>query len=415
LKLGSKIIIDRFIGLPIVYTLNALARALGILLRLDHTLDRPFKTIAVSKFVGLGSIIQSQPLLAALRKQYPDARIIFITSKGNQGLFEFIPIVDDVFIIEDSSFLALIRSSISLLFRIWRNRPDVLIDLEIYSNYSSILGTMSLAKNRMGFYKNDKYYRKGLYTHMMFFNMKSPISQSYLQFARLLNCGIIDGHLSLTIPEDNKITLSEIGHRLNLALDQNYIIINPNASDLRIERRWRADNFVLLLDRLVQQLPDYKFILIGSVSEQVYVNNIYERVKNRTQLINSAGQLSLKELVVLIAHAQQMVTNDTGPMHIAFALKVKTVALFGPCSPEQYGGSELARIIYKNVYCSPCVHEFITPPCRGDNQCMIKILVHEVLEATMANCRDEQLPITKFSIDYTSDSNLPLGRLDRRH
>ena len=52
--------------------------------------------------------------------------------------------------------------------------------------------------------------------------------------------------------------------------------------------------------------------------------------------------------------------------------------MFGPASPHQYGQNKNAFGIYKNVYCSPCVNDFLTPPCRGDNQCMKLISVDEV-------------------------------------
>ncbi len=67
-------------------------------------------------------------------------------------------------------------------------------------------------------------------------------------------------------------------------------------------------------------------------------------------------------------------------MHIGFSLKKTAIALFGPCSPHQYGFAENAVCFYKNVYCSPCVHEFIIPPCSyGNNDCMKLISVEEVM------------------------------------
>ena len=73
-----------------------------------------------------------------------------------------------------------------------------------------------------------------------------------------------------------------------------------------------------------------------------------------------------------------MISNDTGPMHIAFCTKTPIICLFGPCSPDQYGMSEFAHIIYKNAYCSPCVHDFEIPLCKGDNVCMKLISTKEV-------------------------------------
>ena len=81
----------------------------------------------------------------------------------------------------------------------------------------------------------------------------------------------------------------------------------------------------------------------------------------------------------MIAHADAVVTNDTGPLHISLAFRKPVCGLFGPCSPSQYGQMETCVPIYKNVYCSPCVHEFAVPPCLGNNQCMQRIEVAEVI------------------------------------
>lgn len=403
----TKILIDRTIGLPLVYTLNVLARVLGFLLRIDHSLNKPIKTITVCKFVGLGSIIQATPLLQTLRKNYPDASIIFISNESNRALLNHITEIDKVFTISDKGIFVLLTSTIRLLFKLWKQKPDVYIDLEIYSNYSSVIATMSLSKNRIGFFKNDKTYRKGIYTHMLFFNVKAPISQTYLQFARLLGCKNIITELLLNTGNIDPTTVQIIDQKLNTIL-QKYIVVNPNASDLRLERRWDLENFVTLIHKICDEFPEHKVILIGAENEREYVNRLSSQLQAKN-VIDSSGKLSIKELLILIANASLMITNDTGPMHIAFALKVKTVALFGPCSPQQYGGIENTITIYKNTYCSPCVHAFIIPPCKGDNQCMKKIKVEEVLNSVRSQL-DSTLSIVnqQSDIDYTSGAS-PLG------
>jgi heptosyltransferase-2 len=121
--------------------------------------------------------------------------------------------------------------------------------------------------------------------------------------------------------------------------------------------------------------------LIGSKGEQQYVQELIDRLSSLHNIINCAGKTTIDELIVLIGNANLVITNDTGPMHIAFASKAKTVALFGPCTPSQSGNFEKTNIIYHRVYCSPCVHEFVKPPCNGDNQCMKNITPDEVLVA----------------------------------
>lgn len=164
-------------------------------------------------------------------------------------------------------------------------------------------------------------------------------------------------------------------------MDQKYIVINPNASDLRVERRWPKESFALILQNLLKEQPDLQLILIGNAAEKEYVNSLEGLLRPSKNLINTAGKLNLSELIFILKHAALMLTNDTGPMHMAFALQTKTIALFGPCSPDQYGAKTNGVAFYKKVACSPCVHKYILPPCKGNNICMKHIGTEEVQDA----------------------------------
>lgn len=356
--------------------INFLARALGFFLRIDHSLNKSFDTIVISKYVGLGSIIQATPLLQTLRKKYPNSKIIFITTKGGKMLLNHIPEVDETLTISDTSIFEVFRSSLQLIFKLWKLKPKLFIDLEFYSNYSGIITTLSLAKNRLGFYNEEKAYRKGIYNFLIPFQIELPISTTYLQFAKLVRCE--DEITSLKIEINESEHWKTIFEKINLTKSQTYIVVNPNASDLRLERRWPKKSFVTVIQAFIKENKNIQIVLVGDKSEAPYVTEIEKQIDQPKNIINSAGKLNLSELIVLIANAQLMLTNDTGPMHIAFATKTKTISLFGPCSPKQYGGLEHAVTFYKKVHCSPCVHKYIIPPCHGDNQCMKQIDEEEV-------------------------------------
>ncbi len=140
------------------------------------------------------------------------------------------------------------------------------------------------------------------------------------------------------------------------------------------------------------------------------------KLSSNDNIVNCCGETSIDELVALIQHAELMITNDTGPMHIAFSVKTPTVALFGPCLPSQYGIFEHANILYHQVYCSPCVHEFTFPPCKGNNQCMKNINLGEVFKAIEKSLSGEfsmknyPSPIIWTEQDH---SNIPLGIVSR--
>lgn len=372
-------------GTPLVYLINVLARFLGFVLKIDHGLDKNFERIVLSKYVGLGSIIQATPLIQTLRRKYPSARLIFVSTSANKVLLQHIPEIDEVHIIQDQTIRHVFISTFRFIMSMWKLKPDLFIDLEFYSNYSSIVTTISKAKNRLGFYKQNKPYRKGVYNYLVPFTSDQPISETYLQFANLIGCNPLVKKLKIELP-DSSHGIS-IAQKTGIIPGQKYIVVNPNASDLRLERRWPKTYYSQLIAFILKHYPHYKVVLIGNMAETVYVQDLELTIPDRNNLVNSAGKLTLSELIYLIAGCELIISNDTGPMHIAFAMGCKSIALFGPCSPQQYGHVNNSIIFYKHVHCSPCVHKYLTPPCNGANICMTGISVEEVKNAVVQTLR----------------------------
>lgn len=399
MQLKNQVKLDRLLGIFIAFPLNLLVRLLGLFTRFDHRLEGPFKRITVAKYKGMGSIIQASPLLREIKKTYPSCELIFVTTPGNKVVLEQWEFVDKVLIIDDSKFLKLLGSTLRLILFNWRNRSDVFIDLETYSNFSSVITTISLARDRLGFYLSSNSFKMGMYTHMMYFNLRIPIVDVYLQFARLLNCPVSSKELA--------------GFKLhnNAILSEKYIVINVNASDLRIERRWPLANFKQLIHKILEE-SNLDILLIGSKNEAVYVEQIAKDFRTEKRVLDLSGKTTFSELIQVISNAEFMITNDTGPMHISAAQGKRTIALFGPCHPQQYGNHGNIEPVYKNVYCSPCVHEFSTPPCKGNNQCMQLISVQDVLDAIKNNKSSSDIHFK--GVHNKTLGNVILGQYDRQ-
>ena len=408
--------IDKTLGAFLNVLLYSLVRIAGKILRINHNLNRPLERIVVCKLKGMGSIVQASALLATLRKNYPSAEIIFVSTQANKSILNFYgDSINGTIFIQDNTIFQLIKSSISALLKLWKFRPQVYIDIEVYSNYSSLLCTLSAASNRFGYYKSDKNYRTGLYTHLMYYNIKAPLSEIYLQMARILPIKevvheLIPLILSNEIQSNSNQRLREFNPQIE---SSNYLVINPNASDLRLERRWPAEYFIQLIQEIRFLKPEMFFVLIGNKQEANYVKEIAKHFQEDNQVIDSSGKLKLDELIAVMNHATGIITNDTGPLHLALALRKKTIGLFGPCAPDQYGQMQTCIPVYTNVYCSPCVHEFIKPPCAGDNQCMKRMKVSLVLDALKQLLNDNQDSFPNTEIAYESDS-LALGFIHNR-
>jgi ADP-heptose:LPS heptosyltransferase len=383
MSVKSKVRTDLILGWPMATVLNWFTRLLGFFLCIDHSFSKTPKRIIVCKFLGMGSIIQATPLLQTLRKNFPKANITFVSTLPNRSIISLFPFIDDIVCVNEKNIFTLTGSSLRLIFSCWKHKADIYIDLETYSYYSTILATLSAARNRISFFRKENNIRMGLFTHMMYYNSKVPISKAYLQMARTAGCSEIHEELFCLRPsaQDKENILKKVFADPSVRQNKKIIVINVNASELRIERRWSAHNFISLIQKIVADSDQNIVVLVGNQTEKKYVAEINDKLDPsiREKVVNTSGKSNLNELIALIDISDLFITNDTGPMHIAYSLKKPTIALFGPCSPEQYGTMENTICLYKNVYCSPCVHEFIVPPCKGNNECMKQISVDEVM------------------------------------
>jgi ADP-heptose:LPS heptosyltransferase len=377
--------LDRIIGVPSAWALNIAARTLAPIARRPHGSDpESVRTIVVAKLLGMGSIIQATPLLRALKQAYPGARLYFLTTAANRGLVERLACVDEGIYLDDRKPREFAMNTLSALGRLTREGVDLYFDLEVYSAASSCLSLMSLARNRFGLYRHSAKFKRGLFTHLLHFNVTMPIRRIYLQMLGMAGvAGPLSDELeSIQVTEQDRAGLRAQLAQVGLTDRDGYVVVNANASDLLLERRWPLEHFVRLIELMVE--GGERPLLTGAPSEREYVQGLHDRlspsVKART--INVAGKLAIGELFALVEKARCVVTNDTGPMHVAFALKRPTVAMFGPGSPEHYGidRSDVA-ILYKGIACSPCIYETDEPPCGGNNLCMQWISPEETWSA----------------------------------
>jgi ADP-heptose:LPS heptosyltransferase len=383
LRTPRKVLLDRWICLPAARGLGALARlARGLRSQDRHGIDDGVRCIAVAKFLGLGSLLQATPLLRSLRQRLPGARIVLLTTRGNRDFAERLGPLDEILTIDDSGLRALASSVLRALVALRRLRVDVYIDLEVYSAFARLLSWMSGARRRAGFEGGAAPAIRGIATHAVPYDPGTPLREMYLAV------GVAAGVPPVAERHPGPVRVDETDRRgVRKRLGDwwregtPYLVVNPNASDLLLERRWPADRVAALLERLAAR--GHRVAMIGAPSEAAYVETVLGLVRpeTRSTTINTAGRVSLSELLALIDGAACAVSNDSGPMHMAVALRRPTVALFGPCDPAQFGiQGDFVEVLYRRVACSPCVHAG-PPRCRGDNVCMKLITVDDVLAA----------------------------------
>jgi len=412
MRLKTMIFIDQILGNLFIWLLLALPSPSR---RLRNPDINP-KRIVFLKLLGLGSIIQATPLLSALKDRYQGAEFIFVTKQGNEQLTQRIPVIDRTMTVDDSSFIRLV-STLFVTIRQLRAMDNVcFINLEAFSKLGILLAVLSRARWTAGFFRNPSDLNlEKLFNFLVYFNPGAPISEVYLQIGRALDADPLSPALILldTVEADH-LEVDGVLRKHGINEKTEMILVNPNSSELRYERRWPAHLFAEFINALIQQKPKCRIALIGSPGERDYVESLYRQIPlpARTMVCNLAGELKLGGLIALMKRSKLVISNDSGPMHIAFSVGTPTIALFGPVEPAHYsfnGSAKRNVVLYHRTYCSPCVHHFDVAPCHGDNVCMKMITVDETLHAALGLLRSRAFKLENNANIVYIDHGRPLG------
>ncbi len=143
-------------------------------------------------------------------------------------------------------------------------------------------------------------------------------------------------------------------------------------------RAWPQEKFIQLGRRLLERYPDVVVILLGAGSERRYCQDIAEGISGERRVINLAGRYGISELPDILKSFDLLVSNDTGPLHVAIAVGTPTVSLFVPSRVEHtgpYQDHHMHKVVKKPPPCDPCLIKYC-----GDPWCMDLISVEEVFD-----------------------------------
>ncbi len=340
---------------------NLLCSALAGAKELSRPFVRPrgeVRKIVVMKFFGMGSIVVASPALAALRDQFPQAELHFVTFRSNQALLEMLGLTDRQHYIDPSTPASFTRTTLSVLRALRAARCDLAVDLEFFAKFPLTLASLAGIPVKAGFYLQSEAWRRSLLDVSGIYNHYFHTRDIFLSLPYLIATGdhyFLDFQAWTERYRYPRLDPSEVERaalRKKLAprvgSGDELVVINPNTSpDLAPEaRKWPEERYAELADRLLRERPRARVAFIGAGSEKVYVERVVGRVKS-PRAFSTAGELSLRELLVLFAESSLVVSNDSGPMHLACLVDAPTVGLFFADSPTLFApiGSRVRAVV----------------------------------------------------------------------
>jgi ADP-heptose:LPS heptosyltransferase len=382
--------IDHWVGGPICVILACINRLFHPLYHTHLSIPSHVepKSILVMKFFGLGSIVLASSLLKHIKEQYPHARIIFMTFKSNENLAERLQLGDEIRTIDAQNPWILVYSIMSTIRYFFSNRVDISIDLEFYSKFSTLLSVLSGSKWKAGFYI-ARFWRNSLVNVPVYFNYARHILEIYSMVGKAVGVNV-QKLVPIPIPCSSQEDESADQFLLDGDISTNDVLlgVNVNASDLAHCRKWPRERFIEVINSLLRTHLDWKIVLTGSQSERAYTAFVMSRLASdvKSRVLDLSGALNFGQFLSVLKRVRLLLTNDSGPFHLAKAQGTATVSIWGPGSPDLYGpyGEEKARhrVIYKRWSCSPCLYIYRTDAghfCKKETPCLNEIGDQEVV------------------------------------
>jgi len=372
MKLNTLRYLDRKLGIPLCNSLYFFKKIFFRHQRIKFEKNK-VKKILVIKIWGMGSIILASPLFQNLKENFPEAEIWFLTKSGFERIY-FDKFFNHTETIKLNGFLSAVWDFFRLFAKIRREKFDIVIDLEIVSRYTALLSYLSGAKIKVGFeitgQNKDKFY-----DFKVLYHESKHISEMFLNTLKILEVKTVM-HNPLPPVLANRAYFSFI-------FKKPYVVVNINASELAYQRRLAPEQFSLIIKNIRNFLPEYIIILIGSKDEVDYVgkfkNNIVGKIGN---IIDLSGKTNMSELFSILSEASLVISNDSGPAHVAASFGVPLIVFFGPESPAVYEpkGRGEKTIFYSQTHCSPCISVYKDKKikCLFNTECLASFDVSEI-------------------------------------
>jgi ADP-heptose:LPS heptosyltransferase len=331
------------------------------------------RSILVIRTAYVGDVMMAVPLLKPLRERFPETRITFLTASSSAPLLDGNPCVDEVITYDPFWFYPSSPKRAYLEFRRRMKERSFDLVIETRGDIREILLLVAPLKARQkvacaagggGWMLTDVVPYGG------------PIHrvEYHLNLARHLGAKVdgVDWGVYLTDEEKRSVdcTLRASGIR------SRFVAVHPGS---RVPlKRWPEERFAVLCDEIAR-VSGMPIVLVGTSAESPIVERVTKAMRETP--VSLAGRLSLRELAGVLARASLFICNDSGPMHIAAAMKTPVVAIFGPSKSVETGPyGEPHRVVEKTF---PCRFTCDENHCRNSefHACMQSVTVDEVCRA----------------------------------
>jgi heptosyltransferase-2 len=336
------------------------------------------KRVVVRGANWVGDAVMTVPALRELRRLLPHAHITLATRPWAEGIFEGADFLDDLLPIEETkgTTRAVLRQA-----REWRTHRFDLALLFPNAFVAGLVAALARVPSRVGYATQG---RGPLLTHRIsvpewrarrhevfyYLNVVAELERLLYGSATV---GVCEPSLILPVSTARRQEAQGLLREHGTRADRPLVALCPGSTNSRA-KRWPAERFAALADMLMERV-DADIVLIGAREELDISEEVVRLMRVRPAVVT--GKTDLSQTAAVLSAADLLVTNDTGPAHVAAAVGCPVVVIFGPTNPATTRPfSPLAEVVRRPPDCAPCMLR----DCPIDHRCMTAIPTEEVFE-----------------------------------
>ena len=361
---------DKYVGIPVIILLAILTK------RKKRLPIENIKKILIIKLAAIGDSILLIPTLRTLKNTFPDAEITFVCSQINISVIKKIPYVNKIIDCNVHSFLKNPFLFIKFIKDLRKEKYELIIDVGQWERINAIMTMLANADYSIGF-KTEKQFKHFGYDSVVPHLRNKHELENFLDLLVPIGINITDEDKKLEyFLNKEDYNFADTFWKENEFDGKTVICLHPGCGENGMPREWDIKNYIDLGNRLVNYDDNIRILITGATHEQERCKEISLNITKN--VINTAGQFHLDNVVALVQKAKLIVCSNTGMLHIASCVGTKTMGLHGPTNPLKWGSyNKKSVLIQSDKFCSPCLYLGHDYGCQMP-QCMAHISVDDV-------------------------------------
>jgi heptosyltransferase-2 len=337
---------------------------------------RDFENILVVRTDRIGDVVLTTPVLEALRKTYPTAKISIMVTSATKDVVQGNPFIDDILVYDkkgkDRGFLGFWRFVIML-----RNkRFDLAINYHLKSRmnfmlfHAGIPHRIGFINNKFGFLLTERYPDPRT-------DGNKHEAEYCLDLLRYIGIDYREFHIYVPVRQDSEAWVEKLFTENGVTAADRLIAIHPGASCL--SKRWLPQRFAEVAD-IIAQKYHAKVLLIGSGDNQLIAREVLLSMKQ--PVVDMTGKTTVSHLISVLKKCSLLISNDSGPVHLAVGVQTPVISIFG----RNQAGLSATRwkplgfldvVLHHDVGCKVC----LAHNCSLGFKCLRSITVDHVVAA----------------------------------